>query len=244
MEGFGSPELHQLMLTQMMLAASRQGIVTSDLRLHLDAGNLASYPGSGTTWTDIGPNGLNGTLTNGPTYDSNNGGSIVFDGSNDYVTCGTSSLLDIVGAISIDAWIYPTGWGVNGVGRILDRRVSASNLGWSFLLQQPNSAISFQQNSATGVNSTSNVISLNTWIHVAVTYDATNVRFFINGAFTNSGALTVGNSAGSISCNIGNRNELDRSFAGRIASVALYARALSDAEVAKNFNAKRGRYGL
>jgi hypothetical protein len=57
----------------------------SGLVLCLDAGNTKSYPGSGTTWTDLSGNGNTGTLVNGPTYSSANGGSIVFDGSNDYI---------------------------------------------------------------------------------------------------------------------------------------------------------------
>ena len=63
--------------------------ITSNLILHLDAGNTSSYPGTGTTWTDLSGNGYNGTLTNGPTYDSNNQGSIVTDGSNDFILIGT-----------------------------------------------------------------------------------------------------------------------------------------------------------
>ena len=60
-------------------------IVRSGLVLHLDAARPASYPGSGTTWTDLSGQGNNGTLTNGPTYSSANGGSIVLDGTNDDV---------------------------------------------------------------------------------------------------------------------------------------------------------------
>ena len=61
-------------------------ITESGLVLALDAGNLKSYPTTGTTWTDLSGRGNTGTLTNGPTYSSANGGSIVFDGVNDYVT--------------------------------------------------------------------------------------------------------------------------------------------------------------
>jgi len=60
-------------------------IVTSGLVLALDAGNTKSYPGSGTVWTDLSGNGNTGTLTNGPTFNSSNGGSIVFDGVDDFV---------------------------------------------------------------------------------------------------------------------------------------------------------------
>jgi hypothetical protein len=60
-------------------------IVTDGLVLCLDAANSRSYPGSGTTWFDLSGNGNNGTLANGPTFNANNNGSIVFDGTNDYV---------------------------------------------------------------------------------------------------------------------------------------------------------------
>ena len=60
-------------------------IITDGLVLYLDAANTKSYPGSGTTWRDLSKSQLNGTLTNGPTFNSANGGSIVFDGTNDYV---------------------------------------------------------------------------------------------------------------------------------------------------------------
>ena len=55
------------------------------LVLHLDAANNKSYPGSGTTWTDLSGNDNNGTLTNGPTFNASNMGSIALDGTNDYI---------------------------------------------------------------------------------------------------------------------------------------------------------------
>ena len=66
-------------------------IAESGLVLALDAGNLKSYPGSGTTWTDLSGGGNTGTLTNGPTYSSANGGSLVFDGTNDYISLSSSN---------------------------------------------------------------------------------------------------------------------------------------------------------
>ena len=80
-------------------------VVTDGLVLCLDAGNVKSYPGSGTTWTDLSGKGNTGTLTNGPTYSSANGGSIVFDGVDDRVS-GTS--FNTGQNFTINAWIYPT----------------------------------------------------------------------------------------------------------------------------------------
>jgi hypothetical protein len=81
-------------------------IVTNGLALYLDAGNASSYPGSGTNWTDLSSNGRNGTLTNGPTYSATNGGSIVFDGTNDFVQC-LGSLT--VTAATFVSWIRRNG---------------------------------------------------------------------------------------------------------------------------------------
>ena len=69
-------------------------IVTDELVLALDAGNTKSYPGSGTTWTDLSGNGNDGTLLNSPTFNSANGGYLDFDGTNDYVNCGNSSVFN------------------------------------------------------------------------------------------------------------------------------------------------------
>ena len=79
--------------------------VTSGIALLLDAGNTSSYPGTGTTWTDLSGNGYNGTLTNGPTYSSNNSGYIAFDGSNDVVTGSIATSL-FTGAHTITCWFY------------------------------------------------------------------------------------------------------------------------------------------
>ena len=76
-------------------------IVTDGLVLYLDAGNYLSYPGSGTTWTDLSSGGSNGTLTNGPTYSPDNAGSIVFDGVDDYaaVSCNLSTFSSLTVSI-------------------------------------------------------------------------------------------------------------------------------------------------
>ena len=68
-----------------MALAHSPHIVRDCLVLYLDAANTKSYPGSGTTWTDISGRGNNGTLTNGPTFSSDDGGSVLVDGSNDFI---------------------------------------------------------------------------------------------------------------------------------------------------------------
>ena len=83
-------------------------IVTDGLVLCLDAGDRMSYPGAGTTWTDLTANKNNGTFTNmtSSNFNAGNAGSLTFDGSNEHVNCGPTN--DIIGnnpaAISLSAW--------------------------------------------------------------------------------------------------------------------------------------------
>jgi hypothetical protein len=82
-------------------------IIQDGLVLNLDAGASSSYPGSGTTWTDLSGNGNNGTLENGVGYTSSNGGSLTFDGGDDYNSFGTS-LGNGWSQISVNCWVRPT----------------------------------------------------------------------------------------------------------------------------------------
>jgi hypothetical protein len=69
-------------------------VVTSGLVVNYDASNATSYPGSGTTWSDLSGNNYSATLVNGPTFSSANGGNIILDGSNDYIALPTSNILN------------------------------------------------------------------------------------------------------------------------------------------------------
>jgi hypothetical protein len=71
-----------------MAGSSGPDLVQNGLVLALDAADKNSYRGTGTTWSDLSGNNNTGTLTNGPTFNGGNGGSIVFDGVDDYADFG------------------------------------------------------------------------------------------------------------------------------------------------------------
>ena len=83
-------------------------IVTNGLVFCVDAADTNSYPGSGTTWFDLSGNGNNGTLNNGPTFNSANRGSIVFDGTNDWISVTRNSSLSPTSEITEEAMIFRT----------------------------------------------------------------------------------------------------------------------------------------
>lgn len=72
-------------------------IVSEGLVLYLDAANSKSYSGTGTTWTDLSGNSNNATLVNGPTYSSLNGGGIVLDATDDFISITPSASLKVDG---------------------------------------------------------------------------------------------------------------------------------------------------
>jgi hypothetical protein len=86
------------------------GIVTTNLVLHYDAGNTSSYAGSGTSWNNLESTNVTSTLTNGPTFSTNNGGVIVFDGTNDFTTASNNAIFDFgSGDFTLEAWVKING---------------------------------------------------------------------------------------------------------------------------------------
>jgi len=221
-------------------------VVTDGLILALDAADRNSYPGSGTTWTDLSGNGNNGTLTNGPTYNSGNGGYIEFDGTND--DCDLSSTPPVNGnEITFSVWNYGIDarssciiWlsGSSGV------RMLQVHLPWN------DATVYFDAgNGVSSYNRIQKGVSANEyqgWHHWAFTKNATNgtMYIYLDGLLWHSGSgLTppIGTpdtirSIGSAGSNCYHR--------GYISNLQLYNRELSLTEIQQNFNALRGRFGI
>lgn len=227
-------------LMQSRISTGNQ-IVRNGLVLWLDASN---YPGSGTTWTDISGKGNNGTLTNGPTFSSNNSGSLVFDGLDDYISCGNSASLNITSALTLSSWVYLTAW--SGYPGIIGKGYSTTG-GYSTHIR-PDYSIWFEIDTSGGTrynyNPTSVTIGLNGWYNVVATYDQSLMQIYINTVAAGAGLSTT-TTIGTITANV----EIGRLsgygyFQGRISNSTIYNRALSATEITQNFNALRGRYGV
>ena len=221
-------------------------IVTDGLVLALDAGNTKSYPGTGTTWFDKSGSGNNGTLTNGPTFNSGNGGSIVFDGVDDYVNCGSISNLTGLIDISISSWSYPI---TSSFTTLVARYYNTTVLqGW--LLGYSNSSFVFdgRESSAAYLSTaTSNIFPINNWYNVVGTKSGSLWSIYVNGNLQISNVL--GNGTTPFSANVMQIGALLGSgFSSyqpnTVSSVQIYSRALSASEVLQNYNATKGRFGL
>jgi len=228
-------------------------VVTNGLVLHLDAGNSASYPGSGTTWTDLSGNGNNGTLTNGPTYDSSDGGSIVFDGDNDYIDLGT---IGVSHPLQLDNGLTISWWGIRGSGgdvfqRIIDKSNSgvAAN-GWGIYPRNtttPESQLTLAYNGTDNIINSSTKISSTSWQNWSITWSSSSGQWiwYLNGSVDNSGSTTYNIPTVETNARIGTWNHSTaREYKGKISSVLIYTRPLTASEIAKNYNVLRDRYGL
>lgn len=214
------------------------GIVTDGLVLNLDAGDAASYPGSGTTWTDLSGNGNNGTLTNGPTYDSANGGSIVFDGTNDYVSTSYGPTLN---DFTVIAWFKSTA--VKGFDRIVDKNYATGMwMGRSSTDANTWGGGVLDENPPYGRYIT---LTDGQWHMLASVRQGTTHTIYGDGITNTTSGTVSSNALSSVNFNIGAWIDvLSQILQGNISAVQIYNRALSASEIETNFNALKSRYGL
>jgi hypothetical protein len=228
-------------------------IVKEGLVLYLDAANTKSYTGTGTVWKDLSGNGNNGTLINGPTFDSGNNGSIVFDGVNDYVTGGgniTNSLF------SENNYTLCTWFNWRGGGGGSDRRnYLFQNGGSNFPLSLEINSRDFNpprfatwQHTTTGSihHNSTHTVNQNQWYNFVVSNGISNtIKMFVNGNEIFSTSVRSGDLLSFSGFRIGtHRSNDNRWFDGKISQTQIYNRALSPQEILQNYNSTKGRYGL
>ena len=205
----------------------------SSLKLFIDAGNAASYPGSGTTVTDLTTNANNCTLVNGTGYSSSNGGIFTFDGVNDNIS---TPIYSTVTEMSGMYWINLSSYALNppllsdaGAGYLKFWISSGGNVAWANYL------------SASAVGTTT--LSLNTWYAVGFSHKTGQTsKVYLNGVLD-------GNS-GTNQNNIGNNSTLlklmtDNVFfsSGKLGNVKIFNAQMTDADFLGHFNEFKTRYG-
>jgi hypothetical protein len=229
-----------------MSAFGGPNIIDDGLVLYLDAGNRKSYPGSGTTWFDKSGRGNNGTLINGPTFNTGSLGSVVFDGVNDYVNCGNSTVLNLVNDLTLSCWVKSTGR--SGLYRvIINKNYTNNNPTYEMGISNGNKLYWY----GNGVDKygTTN-IQLNTNYHFTITINSLTKTgvLYINGSVESSMSGLATQLANSEPLNVGvdaptGINE-GAFFNGNIYNTSIYNRALSAQEILQNYNATKGRFNL
>ncbi len=222
---------------------NQQDIVKDGLVLWLDANDKTSYPGTGTAWTDLSRGGNNGTLTNGPTYNSANGGSIVFDGVDDY-----SNNINFTNANTssgtICGWVYPDSNGNND--QMVINIGGTSTYGGTRVIRILSNKWSFATYGSGNEDWNSiNDVTFNTWSHVVGVWSGTSLNFYLNTVGYSAIRTGVVTPVGSVfRAGISAWDITDRPFKGKISLVQIYNRALTQTEILQNYNANKNRFGL
>lgn len=217
-------------------------IVTNGLVLHLDAANTLSYQSGSTIWNDLSGNRNNGTLINGPTFNSANGGSIVFDGVNDYATINTSIGS---GNFTFNIWLRRQSTSTAPLflfGRYADSKVRGCMF---FIL---NNILSFRIAAAASFDRTVNMTSPVTgssWTNIVASANRTsNVLLYRDGLLDRQADISTQQG------NIPTLNYIGAANGGawflnaNLGIVQVYNRALSQQEILQNYNATKSRFNL
>ena len=230
-------------------------IVRDGLVLYLDAGSPNSYQGTGTIWKDISKvNQNNGTLINGPTFDSGNGGSIVFDGTNDTVDFGNVLNLGI-NDLTINQWIKITSSLVSTTCSLSKAFLGGQNYRYALLYNGTAIRPFFQGNGGADIQPTTPSLNINQWYNVTVIFNrSSSINVFVNGiqqTLTGNNVISQWDGLNFQSPNpfrvgsyTGSGNSIQFPFPGFISTTLVYFKALSAQEVLQNYNATKGRFGL
>jgi len=220
-------------------------IVRDGLVFYVDAANRKSYPGSGVGWNDLSGNEYNGTLTNGPTFDSGNNGSLVFDGLNDYISCGNENNLQITEG-SVCCWIKTSAPG-SGFRSIIAKQ-------WNYgLFTIDNSTLITYDWSASAVRSTGINIADGEWKYIVLTFTentgspSNNAIVYLNGENVLTTTIKL-NTTYIVELQIGNGGTIsggaNQNINANISQAKIYNKVLTPEEVLQNYNALKNRFGL
>lgn len=228
-------------------------IVTDKLVFNLDFGNKKSYLGSGTICTNLTRDKSTGSLVNGASYNNSNGGSLSFNGTNQYINFNDNSLNLDLSDKSFQCWINKSGIGTNQPLIDKDKDIAGVGYGgWGFWIQSNNKLWWWNHSSLDLLDDGSLSISTGVWTNVAVSWDKTakSASFYINGILnstkSNGGINEVTSSGAYLS--IGAMRMPSGTpqwyFNGSISQVIMYNKAMSSTEILQNYNATKGRFGL
>ena len=219
-------------------------IVKNGLVLALDAAKKDSYPGSGTVWRDVSGNGFNGTLTNGPTFSSTNGGNIVIDGVDDYIN-GTalSTLLGGSTTFTITIWVNPTNLITGSETSAYKTLIDTTSRHLSLWVGLNGSGQYYGLGGTTNFYTTNFNWENNKWQMVTIIAQTSSGQLIKNN-YEVTESILKGASFTQTPSFGNNISTGGSSLQGSYSNILFYNRALISTEVTQNYNALKGRYGL
>ena len=229
-------------------------VITNGLVLALDAADLGSYPGAGTTWNDLSSNGFNGTLVGGVGYSNTGFGSMVLDGVDDKIMAPPVNTMGAMPNQTLEIWIKSSGLGITqsrgglicpDYGQLshISNSPTTGSVFYGLYFTSTSDPINVSL-TTTGVNCFDN-----RWHHIACTRNDTNAVIYVDGisraSTSGGGAWSGSNIHSNMNVEIGNNpNDLYYRLMGNIGLARIYNKALTAAEVLQNYNALKPRFKL
>ena len=229
-------------------------IVTNGLVLALDAADRNSYVSGSTTWNDMSGNGNAGTLTNSPTYSIANGGTIVFDGTDDYIAFTYNSNVAFLSASSytLEVFALPQSSSASYPGLInRESNPGSGRDGYNLLHTQvgipAGQVFIMTERWATGSGVQCGFLTQTSsfydkWHHIVGTYNGTNLSIYYDGVLQTSTSATGNITNTTKALEVATRSGDD--YKGNLSITRIYNRALSAPEILQNYNAQKSRFGL
>lgn len=222
--------------------------ITSNLVLWYDPSNSASYPGTGTTVTDLSGNGLTGTMSNITYTDP----YFSYNGTNSTTSVADDALLEPgSGDFTLEAWVYYSV--ITGSSRvILGKTDSGLASGWGYGIRTASNGGTYMEvgNGTTSVTSPAYTVTTGQWyqlVGVWTNVAANSVEFYVNGVSQGSNShafASVKNTANPLYLGSFDGGSFSQWFNGRLGIVRYYSAALTAAQVLQNYNANRDIYGI
>lgn len=236
---------------------SNQKIVTDGLIVHLDAAQLLSYASGSSTWFDLSGNNNSSSLVNTPSFSSDNGGAISFDGTNDHATRLIN--LSSYDQITVEVWIKPNNandrmifehsanWNSNtgGFGLYINSDGGVVNTGMCHTNHQSGAGgKNYAFTCGTNYSCHVNIFSKINDSTGRLTYVNGNLLSF-SGPYSTSTATTFNaNAFQNHIMYLASRGGASSFYNGNIPIFRIYSRKLSASEVLQNYNATKTRFGL
>jgi hypothetical protein len=212
--------------------------VTDGLRIYVDATNSASYPGSGSTWTDLSGYGNNMRVS--ASFASSPIPTLQF--RNTQIQNRASASYTLTSDFTTEVWVNWSG-SVSG----LFSRMTSYGPGDNFEQAiQPTGKFNYFPDSGWNTNAGNPTFTSGQWTQFASTKTGSTFKMYMNSTLIRTG--TISTSAGTLFC-VGNRYKSEpaiptEGIIGDISIVRMYNKALSDAEITTNWNADRSKFGL
>ena len=221
-------------------------IITNGLLLHLDAGNLASYPGTGNQWSDLTGSGVLVTLYMSPTFSSDNGGYLAFSpASGQYAQSDVD--LGTLTRWTLEVWHYYNGTNIGSNPCIVVQNYSQnSHINYLLGATTNNNTLSTAfYNSGFLRTDYTYVLPAVGWYHIVGTYDGENLKLYVNNVLIKTAPTTdtpVDSGPGLVLMKRWDGNS--EFWGGYLSIVRIYNRALLENEVDANYTFSKARFGL